>query len=323
MNPLVSILIPCYNQAAYLPKAIESALAQNYSPLEIIVSDDASTDETPDIVEKYLHDRRIRYERAPSNLGRVRNYRRGLHELARGEWMINLDGDDHYTNPDYIAHAMELALKNPEVTFIFGRQRYGFPHRSEPLERPGPALPRISPGKSVLRNYFRLPEGVPHLSALYRRDLALKAGLFENDILFADAEAIVRLLPLGQVGYLDEFAGTWISHGSNESSIPRLESRIDNLRWITEPARFFLDRGLLTPEEANNWQREGLRRAIAEALYFYLDRGAVKMAFTFYLKTRALLPLGDRLRLLVNPRLLLRMGPLKIETFKKILGRPA
>ncbi len=58
-NPSVSILIPTYNRASLLDKAVKSALEQNYPNLTVIVSDDASTDNTTDIIAKYLKDTRL------------------------------------------------------------------------------------------------------------------------------------------------------------------------------------------------------------------------------------------------------------------------
>lgn len=306
--PLVSILIPCYKQSHCVGAAIESARSQTYPHLEIIVSDDASPDDTAEVVAIHVAaDPRVRYERAPVNLGRVGNYRRGVHELARGEWIINLDGDDSFGNPNYIERAMALALSEPNIHFVFGRQRYLFKDSGLLSERPAPHVRRINGGKELLLRYFDLNEGIPHLSALYKRSIALRAGLFQNDILFADAEAIVRLLPYGDVGYCGEFAGTWVAHDSNESAIPKLQSRLDSLKWITEPARFFLEQGILTRQEAGHWRRRGLRRAVREAMYFYLDTRNRRLALSFFLAAKERLSTLDRILLLADKRLWIRV----------------
>jgi len=71
--PKVSVLVPTYNYARFLPEAIESILAQEFTDYELIVSDDASTDDSADIIRPYAaRDSRIRAEFHPANLGMVR-----------------------------------------------------------------------------------------------------------------------------------------------------------------------------------------------------------------------------------------------------------
>ena len=68
---LVSILIPTYNQAMYIGQAVESALQQDWPELEVIVSDDGSSDDTQRVLEKFRDDERVRISRNTGNLGRV------------------------------------------------------------------------------------------------------------------------------------------------------------------------------------------------------------------------------------------------------------
>ncbi len=88
--PLVSIIIPCWNAESYVGDAIESALAQTYRPVEVIIIDDGSTDGSLDVIKSY--DSRIHWETGPRRGGgAARN--RGI-ELARGELVQFLDADD-------------------------------------------------------------------------------------------------------------------------------------------------------------------------------------------------------------------------------------
>lgn len=93
-QPLVSICIPVYNGEAFIGETIASALAQTYPNTEIVVSDNASTDRTTDVVAAAAaSDPRIRYERAGSNVGPVGNFNRCL-DLARGTYIKILCADD-------------------------------------------------------------------------------------------------------------------------------------------------------------------------------------------------------------------------------------
>ncbi|MBO4300125.1 MAG: glycosyltransferase [Desulfovibrio sp.] len=90
--PLISVIIPCYNYARYLPIAVESALSQQSSALnvEVIVVDDGSTDDTPRVAQQYGH--RIRYMfQENQGLSSARNT--GM-RAAHGDFLLFLDADD-------------------------------------------------------------------------------------------------------------------------------------------------------------------------------------------------------------------------------------
>ena len=93
MNGMVSIIMPSYNTGIYIKDSIESILAQTYTNWELIIVDDCSTDNTDDIINPYLTDKRIRYLKNEKNSGAAvsRNY--ALRE-ARGKWIAFLDSDD-------------------------------------------------------------------------------------------------------------------------------------------------------------------------------------------------------------------------------------
>lgn len=284
MTPLVTVFIPCYNQSVFISRALESVLQQDYPHLEIIIGDDASTDATADVIKPFLQDPRVRYERTPQNIGRVANYRRGIMNLAHGEWYINLDGDDYYDNPHYISSAVKMASEKKDCILIFGRQKYLDSSTGAITIKSAPNVKPWTPGKQFLLNYFSVGEGIPHMSALYRVDIARKADLFINDIVFADAEAMLRLLPWGWVGYCGEFSGVWVYHGKNDSHSLSVDLRLKNLTFITHPCDFFVAHHFLTLEESESWKRHGLTRIIREGLHFYLDHHAYRFAWEFWLR---------------------------------------
>ncbi|MEO3998798.1 glycosyltransferase family 2 protein [Mesorhizobium sp. CAU 1732] len=93
-RPLISVIMANYNGARYLRTAIDSVLAQTQSDLELIVSDDASTDESRELVEGYeTHDPRVRLVIAGGNGGPARARNRAL-DAARGDWIAIVDSDD-------------------------------------------------------------------------------------------------------------------------------------------------------------------------------------------------------------------------------------
>lgn len=91
---LVSIVMPAYNSEKYIGETIESVLAQTYQNWELLIVDDCSTDNTPNIVRSYLaKDSRVKYYRLSQNLGAAAARNKAMYE-ATGEYMAFLDSDD-------------------------------------------------------------------------------------------------------------------------------------------------------------------------------------------------------------------------------------
>lgn len=95
MKPLVSVLIPAYQAAAYLPRCLDSALGQTYPNLEICLADDGSTDGTAGIARAYAGNGSVPVSiRELPHMG-VSRARQELLDMARGEYLFFLDADDY------------------------------------------------------------------------------------------------------------------------------------------------------------------------------------------------------------------------------------
>src|SRR5438093_2862885 len=115
---LVSVIIPCYNQAHFLHEAIESVLAQTYSTREIIVVNDGSTDSTAEVAGRYSAVRHIYQENAGPSAAR----NTGLKE-SRGEYLVFLDSDDRLL-PEALEIGVDCLREHPECAFAFGHSRF-------------------------------------------------------------------------------------------------------------------------------------------------------------------------------------------------------
>ena len=113
-DPLVTIVIPTRNHARFLPESIGSAIAQTYRNLEILVLDNASTDDTTNVVISITgQDNRVRYIRNETDIGLARNFNRGIF-LASGDYINILCADD-LLEPSFIRKMMEAFRENPSV----------------------------------------------------------------------------------------------------------------------------------------------------------------------------------------------------------------
>lgn len=122
-QPLVTIGIPTYNRAAVLRRSIESALGQDYSMIEVIISNNASTDNTQDICQEFSkQDDRVKYVMQSSNIGAVANFAQVL-KRASGEYFMWL-GDDDWIDASYVSHCVSLLRIDPDVALVSGAPIY-------------------------------------------------------------------------------------------------------------------------------------------------------------------------------------------------------
>lgn len=116
-NGLVSVIIPCYQHAEVVSDAIDSVLAQTYSPIEIILINDGSTDHTRDVIASYLKQYGDRFHYIEQeNQGQAKSRRIGA-SVARGEFWVTLDADD-LLEPNMIAQCVNVLQADPEAVAV-------------------------------------------------------------------------------------------------------------------------------------------------------------------------------------------------------------
>ena len=115
-RPKISVLIPTYNYARFLPEAIESVLAQDFRDFELLIVDDCSADNTAAIVQPFCsRDARVRFTVNAANLGMVNNWNHCLEE-ARGEYVKFLFADDKLCHPQALGKMAALLESHPSAT---------------------------------------------------------------------------------------------------------------------------------------------------------------------------------------------------------------
>jgi len=159
-NPLISVIIPTYNAARFLPEAIASVRQQGYEPLEIVVVDDGSTDETSDLIDNWPE---ICYVNQ-YNQGAAAARNAGI-QAARSDLLAFLDVDDLWT-PDHLRRLLPHLIANPELRFVWGSADFV----------------RIDEDADGVRTHSPLRESVPLFligSGLYRRAVFSEVGPFD------------------------------------------------------------------------------------------------------------------------------------------------
>ena len=255
-TPSVSILIPTYMQENMLDKAIASALMQNFESLEVVVVDDCSDDSTENLCKKWLIDPRFRYVRNEQNKGRVANYQNALFNIARGEWVLMLDGDDYLNKPDFIKKCIILIeqYKHSNLVFLQAGHTVSFINNSNDDVD---VLPEISTehmlmsGADYLKFIFKTGF-FTHLGILCNRKLAIKNKCYQLDISSSDMESFLRLALEGNVILINETVGCWVQHGLNASSSVPINKISENVILFRDVTNLAIKKALLKGSEIDH-----------------------------------------------------------------------
>jgi glycosyltransferase involved in cell wall biosynthesis len=171
MQPAVSVLLPVYNGPLYVGQAIESILAQTYEEFELIVIDDGSIDETPDIVRRFT-DPRIQII-TQSNRGLPSALNRGL-EFARGRYIGRQDQDD-LSFPDRLAKQVAYLTAHPGCALVGTWAEIW--HENERTER----VHAHPSGNADLQFQLLLDNPFVHSSVMIRRAALDRVGVYSTD----------------------------------------------------------------------------------------------------------------------------------------------
>lgn len=218
--PKVSIMIPTYNQEAYIAQAVESAMMQDYENLEIIIADDCSNDRTGEIAQKYTTDNRVKYFRNKKNLGRVGNYHNTLYKHTSGEWIVNLDGDDYYTDKAFISYMINLIYCHSDKNIVccYGSELGIKHHYKKIIKYKIGHGAYLFPGMTFFNLFYKIGR-FAHLATLFRRDIAIKDGkCYTFQGIISDFHSLIRLCRYGNVVVAKVEGYQWRMHGNNATN---------------------------------------------------------------------------------------------------------
>ncbi|HEX7705165.1 MAG TPA: glycosyltransferase family 2 protein [Thermoanaerobaculia bacterium] len=203
--PLVSIVIPCYNQGRYLAEAIESALAQTHARCEIIVVNDGSTDMTAEVARRYPSVAYI--EQTNSGVSVARN--RGM-EAASGDCFVFLDADDRLL-PHCVETGLDVLRRNPTAVFARGMVGLLIDGERDPSFRLPPMGPDVY--REMLSGNFIWCTG----SVIYRRAALEEVGGFDaSPKLTEDLDLYFRIARRRRVVWHDAIVAEYRFHSGGK-----------------------------------------------------------------------------------------------------------
>lgn len=224
-RPAVSILITCFNYEAFVGRAIESALDQTYAPSQVIVSDDASTDNSCAVVETYVQrDPRVRLLRNAHG-GMAANVN-AAYRASSGDIVCLLDADDTFM-PNKLEEVVKAFQQNPRAGFGVhrasmvdheGKQRGTYPLLS--------ALPNGDCSRIIFENSGILMGLPPTTNLSLRREIADRIFPLPEQYTGYAEQTVHRLAPLmTELAAVDMPLAHWRQHGKNDQNATRITAR--------------------------------------------------------------------------------------------------
>jgi len=207
MKPLVSFIVITYNSSKFIIDTLESARLQTYPELELVISDDASSDNTVALCEEWLRENKNRFAgtkiiTSPVNTGITGNYNRGI-KAAAGRWIKPLAGDDALL-PTCIEDNVNYVLDHPDVKVLYSYNRVYLNDFKEEnflkLTPNGLPVNIITPEITPQEQYNKLLAGdrIPFTPSLFlNRETLLQVGLPDEDLFSEHYQTLLKLTRSG------------------------------------------------------------------------------------------------------------------------------
>lgn len=249
--PKVSVVLPNYNYARYLDERIQSILNQSYEDFELIIVDDASKDNSLEVIEKYTQDKRVRTKFFGQNSGLPYKRWNDGYELATGKYVLFAGADDSCA-PTFIETLVEKLDKNPSVGIAYaqsweinsdGQRVRSFKQFTDDLDEKKWGSDYVNDGRDECR-YMIVKNTIPNASAaLIRCDKFEEAGKFDESLeLIADWILYLKLFLISDVAYVAEPLNYFRVHPQTVRSKTKKDGR-----HILEIVKLFE----LLPEDVN------------------------------------------------------------------------
>ena len=291
-DPLVSIVITSYNRAHFIGQAIESALAQDYPNLEIIISDNYSTDNTGEVIKRYTHDPRIKYFINASNIGMIPNFIRATYELAKGKYISFLSSDDYLVNHTFISEAVKRINLYPGIHVVTGiivaevtRYKHLFQAKPYTFYKDSFYKMPFVPGKAVFLQFPDCPS-MSYAGTLMNREGLVKLDASVYAPVSFDMQHILQLLLTGDAAFIEKDTYVARIHGENATSgVTKAQVHINNLVYIDIAYQDALKNKRFDQAVLEKWKADMLFHICLSCLRYHYRQGRKEyQLFAAYVK---------------------------------------
>lgn len=201
-RPLISVVIPSFNQGRFIKQTIESILIQNHRPIEIIIVDGQSTDETLQVLQEYADCEEVKWTSEPDD-GVVDAVNKGF-QRVNGDIVAIQSSDDCYL-PDAFDHILKAFADDEHLGLVYGD--------TVKVDSRGQELARYRSGPFGLESLFLFRTWIPQPAAFFRRQILHMVGGWDARIPYTpDTDLWIRMAFRTRVRKVDEFIATRRMH---------------------------------------------------------------------------------------------------------------
>jgi len=211
-NPLVSVIIPSYNHAAYIEESILSVVNQTYKNIELIVIDDGSTDNSPEILTRLQKQYGFTLV-FQENQGISKTLNKALRQYAHGKY-IDGAGSDDYLALDKIEKHVAFLENHPEYAMVFGKV-YMVDEQSRIIEGLQIIDPVIDPVESVKFEALIERDCIPSVTVMIRKAVLDEFGGYNENTIVEDLDMWLNVASRYKIAYLDEYFAYYRWHKQN------------------------------------------------------------------------------------------------------------
>lgn len=228
--PTVDVIIPCCNYGRYLHQCADSVLSRSAVTVRVLIIDDASSDDTPEVGQKLAaYNNNVEFRRHLVNKGHIATYNEGI-EWVSADYMLILSADD-YLLPGALSRAVTLMGVHPEVGFVFGKAIETYDHSKPNLTSATNEVHwRVLTGLEFIER-SRSHNIVPAPTAVIRSELQKQVGGYLPELPHSgDMEMWLRLAAHASVGILESFQAVYRHHSRNMYLAYRTEGLLPDLQ---------------------------------------------------------------------------------------------
>lgn len=231
LAPLVAIVTPVYNGGEFLADCMDSVQAQSYPNIEHVVVDNASTDDTPRVLERYTHARfPVVVRRNAETISIGKNWNLAIEAVpAKAKYFRVLSADD-FMHSDFVARTVAVAERNPSVAIVGCR----LDHRGEESDEWGwePHTEVFAGREAIRRMFLNTGKIIAHQTLIRRSEIEGRRPFFDPEMATNDTDACLDILTRNDWGFVHEMLATTRDHPNTYTNVKVRSSQINKCEQL-------------------------------------------------------------------------------------------